>query len=159
METTALYIPHIIERDDDEFQYEDLTITQNGILVSWTFVARNIGGEEYPKLTIFIPRFNRAFTQKFIENLNCTETPYANVYECSVTPEPVAAGDFISIVLPAYDSTRLLLSFLSIDGGPTGESLVGIDDIEGVPLITLGVGMSLLATNDTTLYFKPPHSS
>ena len=161
MEMTALYIPYIIERDDDEFQYEDLTITQNGILVNWTFVAKMGEGEEYPNLTILIlPGFTgTALTQKSIENINCTETPYANVYECSVTPEPVEAGDFISIALPAYSSARLLLSFLLINGGPTGKSLDGNEDLEGVPLISLGVGKSLLATNDTTLYFKPPHSS
>ena len=147
---TALYIPYIIEREDDEFEYEDLTITQNGILVSWTFVARNIGeGEEYPKLTIFILSSTGIFTQKFIENINCTETPNPNVYECSVTPEPVEAGNFISIALPANSSARLLLSFLSVDGGPIGGSLGGNEDLEGVPLITLGVGKSLLATNDT----------
>ncbi|CAI7996588.1 Katanin-interacting protein [Geodia barretti] len=90
LEMTALYIPYIIEREDDEFEYEDLTITQNGIL-------------------------------------------------CSVTPEPVEAGDFISIVLPAYSSARLLLSFLFSDRGPIGESLDGNGDIKDIPLITLGV--------------------
>ena len=145
---TALYIPHIIEREDDEFEYEDLTITQSGILVRWTFVAREIGeGEKYPKLAILtIHGFTgTAFTQKNIENINCTETPYANVYECSVTPEPVEAGDIIGIVLPADSSARLLLSFLSVDGGPIGQSLDGNEDLEGVPLITLGVGKSSLA--------------
>ena len=148
---TALYIPYIIERENDEFEYEDLNITQNGILVNWTFVAKMGEGEEYPNLTILItPGFTgTAFTQKNIENINCTETPYANVYECSVTPEPVEAGNFISIALPANSSARLLLSFLSVDGGPIGGSLGGNEDLEGVPLITLGVGKSLLATNDT----------
>ena len=147
MEMTALYIPHIIERENDEFEYEDLTITQNGILVRWTFVAREIGeGEEYPHLNIIIPALTgNVFTVKKIENINCTENPYPNVYECSVTPEPVEAEDSIGIVLPAYDSARLLLSFLSVDGGPIGQSLDGNENLEGVPLITLGVGKSSLA--------------
>ena len=152
---TALYIPHI-EREDDEIGFEDLTIIQNGILVNWTFVARSIGEGKEPELRI---NSRMSATQKFVENINCTETPYANVYECSVTPVPVEAGDFIGIALPAYSSARLLLSFLSINGGPIGKSLLGNGNLEGVPLITLGVGKSLLATNDTTLYFKPPHSS
>ena len=155
---TALYIPYIIERDDDEVEYEDLNIIQNGILVNWTFVASIGEGEEYPKLFKITPE-KMGFTQNIINNINCTETPYPNVYECSVTPEPVEAGDSIGIVLPAYRRAGLLLSFLSTDGGPIGESLFGNDDLEGIPLITLGVGKSLLATNDTTLYFKPPHSS
>ena len=159
MEMTALYIPYIIEREDDQIEFEDLTITQDGFIVNWTFVARNIGeGAEYPKLFKIIPE-EISFTQNIINNINCTETPYANVYECSVTPEPVEAGDIIGIALPAYDSARLVLSFLSINGGPIGKSVVGNADLEGVPLISLGVGKSLLATNDTTLYFKPPHSS
>jgi hypothetical protein len=154
MEMTALYIPYIIEREDDEIDFEDLTIIQNGILVNWTFVARNIGGEEYPKLFKIIQE-EMGFTRNTINNIDCTETPYPNVYECSVTPEPVEAGDFIGILLPANDSARLLLSFLSINGGPIGESLVGNDDLEGVPLITLGVVPNNATTSSTSMQPNP----
>ncbi|CAI8039463.1 Peptidyl-tRNA hydrolase ICT1, mitochondrial [Geodia barretti] len=135
MEMTALYIPYIIEREGDDFEYEDLNIIQNSILVNWTFVARNIGeGEEYPNLLKIM-----GFTQNTINNINCTETPYPNVYECSVTPELFKAGDIIGIALPANSSARLLLSFLFSDRGPIGYSLDGNENLEGVPLITLGV--------------------
>ena len=141
MEMTALYIPYIIEREGDDFEYEDLNIIQNSILVNWTFVARNIGeGEEYPNLLKIM-----GFTQNTINNINCTETPYPNVYECSVTPELFKAGDIIGIALPANSSARLLLSFLFSDRGPIGYSLDGNENLEGVPLITLGVGKSSLA--------------
>ena len=110
--------------------------------MNWTFVARNIGGgEEYPQLNVPIPN-----SQKTIENINCTETPYPNVYECSVTPEPVEAGDFIGLELPSLSSAGLLLSFI-LNGAPLGESLgAGVNEqVEGLPLITLGVGKSPLS--------------
>ena len=97
---TFLYVSNFTEGDDDQIEFEDLTITQDGILVNWTFVARDVGeGENYPR---------NSFTQKVIENTNCTETLYPNVHECSVTPQPVKVGDFIGIVLPARSRARLL---------------------------------------------------
>ena len=142
MEMAALYILNIIEIENNQIDFEDLTTTQDCIIVNWTFVARDIGeGQEYPQLFRTICR-GITFTQEFIENTNCTETPYPNVYECSVTPEPFKAGDFLGFILPARSSARLLLSFLLTDGGPVGEILNGNDRLEAIPLVTLGVGES-----------------
>ena len=138
-EKTALYIPNIIEREDDDIEFNHLTITQDSMLTNWTFVARDIGeGEEYP--TLVIPLLQEK-TQKFIENVDCSKTCYPNVYECSVSPEPVEAGIFIGLVLPPRSSARLLLSFI-LNGGPPGESNSGNELVEGLPLITLGLGKS-----------------
>ena len=143
-EMTVLYIPNIIEREDDSIEFEHLNITGAGILINWTFVARDIGeGEEYPQLYVAI-----LHSIKIIENINCGDTPYPNVYECSVTPEPVETGDFIGLVLAPLSSAQLLLSFIVLNGAPPGESLFSSRDeiAEGLPLITLGVGKSLLFT-------------
>ena len=143
MEMAALYILNIIEIENNQIDFEDLTTTQDCIIVNWTFVARDIGeGQEYPQLFRTI-RSLFGFTQEVIENTICTETPYPNVYECSVTPEPFKAGDFLGFMLPARSSARLLLSFLLTDGGPVGEILNGNNDrLEAIPLVTLGVGES-----------------
>ena len=143
MEMAALYILNIIEIENNQIDFVDLTTTQDCIIVNWTFVAWDIGeGQEYPQLyKIF--RHRIVFTQEFIENTNCTETPYPNVYECSVTPEPFKAGDILGFILPARSSARLLLSFLLTDGGPVGDFLNGNNDrLEAIPLVTLGVGES-----------------
>ena len=133
----TLYIPTIIERENYDIEFEHLNITQGGMLVNWTFVARDIGkGEKYPQLYLPIP-----YTLQLIENINCV-TPYPNVYECSVTPQPVEAGDFIGLRLPPLTSAQLLLGFL-LNGAPPGESLSG-ELVEGLPLFTLGMGKSLL---------------
>ena len=64
-----------------------------------------------------------------------------NVYECSVEPVPVKAGDIVRVFLPPRSSARLLLSFI-LNGGPPGDSLATAEQVEGLPLITLGVGKS-----------------
>ena len=149
---TALYIPNIIERENDEIEYEHLNITQGGTLMNWTFVARDIGErDDYPQLTInSLPRRTSIGITIadiiLVDNINCTETPHPNVYECSVTPLPVQAGDFIGLRLPPLSNAQLLLSFL-LNGAPPGESLFSNDPlVEGLPLVTLGVGKSPLAT-------------
>ena len=116
--------------------------------MNWTFVARDVGeGEEYPQLYFVI-----GFQLKFIQNINCSETPHPNVYECSVTPEPVEAGDFIGVSLPPLSNARLLLSFI-LNGAPPGESLLtGGNLLQGLPFITLGVGKSPLATLNYVTY-------
>ena len=146
MEMAALYILNIIEIENNPIDFKDLTTTQDCIIVNWTFVARDIGeGQEYPQLFRNF-RNGIGFTQEVIENTNCTETPYPNVYECSVTPEPFKPGDFLGFMLPARSSARLLLSFLLTDGGPVGEFLNGKNDpLEAIPLVTLRVGESFIA--------------
>ena len=80
-----------------------------------------------------------AYTLKYIENTNCTDTVYPNVYECSVTPELVKAGHIIALVLPPVNSSSVALSFI-LNRGPHGESYITGTQVEGYPLFTLGQG-------------------
>ena len=134
-ELTARFI--IVERDDDEIEFKHLSITQNGFLVKWTFVARNIGdGDDYP--TLFIVNTARPTTIPVV-NTDCTNDLYPNVHQCTVEPQSVEAGDFIGVVLPALSDARLLLSFIIINGVPPGESLRRSEEVEGLPLIAVEV--------------------
>ena len=111
--------------------------------MNWTFVARNIGkGEKYPQLLIVD---KNTFIK--IPNINCSDTHFPNVYECSFDPTPVKAGDSIGVFLPPCSSARLLLSFI-LNEGPLGNSLT-VGQVEGLPLMTVGVGKSSSAS---TLY-------
>ena len=50
LEAVSLTIPNITERDDDDIEFEHLSITQPGYLVSWSFVGRSTeGGENFPE--------------------------------------------------------------------------------------------------------------
>ena len=138
-EMAALFVPSIIQRDDDEIEFEHLKISQDFVLTHWTFVARSVGnGEEYPKLSIIYP-IGSAYTQKHTENTNCTDTIYPNVYQCSVTPETVRAGDIIAIVLPPLSRARVALIFI-LNGAQPGESIVTATQVEGFPLFALEMG-------------------
>ena len=140
-ELTTRFIPNIVERDDDEIEFEHLTITQNGFLVKWTFVARNIGdGDDYP--TLFIAKENSATGTILVVNMDCTNDLYPNVHQCTVEPQQVIAGEYIGVILPALRDARLLLSFIIINGVPPGESLSRSDLVEGLPLIAVEVGES-----------------
>ena len=135
----ALFVPSIIQRDDDEIEFEHLKISQDFVLTHWTFVARSVGnGEEYPKLSIIYP-IGSAYTQKHTENTNCTDTIYPNVYQCSVTPETVRAGDIIALVLPPLSRARVALIFI-LNGAQPGESIVTGTQVEGFPLFALEMG-------------------
>ena len=139
-ELTTRFIPNITERNNDDIEFEHLSITQNGILVKWTFVARNIGdGDDCP--TLFID--NKALLTTIpVVNMDCTNDLYPNVHQCTVEPQSVEAGDFIGVVLPALSDARLLLSFIIINGVPPGESLRRSEEVEGLPLIVVEVGES-----------------
>ena len=133
-ELTARFI--IVEMDDDEIEFKHLSITQNGFLVKWTFVARNIGdGDDCP--TLFIAKENLPITIAVV-NMDCTNDLYPNVHQCTVEPQSVEAGDFIGVILPALSDARLLLSFIIINGVPPGESSRGVQ-VEGLPLIAVEV--------------------
>ena len=137
-ELTARFI--IVERGDDEIEFKHLSITQNGFLVKWTFVARKIrGGNEYP--TLFIANITRPVTIPVV-NMDCTNDLYPNVHQCTVEPQQVIAGEFIGVFLPALSDARLLLSFIIINGVPRGESLTTSGFIQGLPLIAVEVGES-----------------
>ena len=138
-ELTARFI--IVEMDDDEIEFKHLSITQNGFLVKWTFVGRNIGdGDKCP--TLFIAKENSATGTLPVVNMDCTNDLYPNVHQCTVEPQQVIAGDFIGVVLPALSDARLLLSFIIINGIPPGISSTTSDLVEGLPLIAVEVGES-----------------
>jgi hypothetical protein len=138
-EMAALFVPNIIQREDDEIDFEHLKISQDFVLTHWTFVARTIGkGEEYPKLSLIIPE-GLAYTQKHTENTNCTDTIYPNVYQCSVAPETVRAGDIVALVLPPLSRARVALVFI-LNGAQPGKRIVDGAQVEGFPLFALEIG-------------------
>ena len=115
-----------------------LIIKQPGDLVKWTFIAKNVeGNTEYPSL--FVHRgsqrvFNSMSFQPFLTN-------YTNVYECIIdTPFQVQAGDIIGLDLPR--NARLLLSIILNHGSFGGMSLRHGQTVEGLPLVTLEIGIS-----------------
>ena len=137
-ELTARFIPNIVERNNDDIEFKHLTITQNGFLVKWTFVARNIGdGDKCPTLFIVKPPITIP-----VVNMDCTNDLYPNVHQCTVEPQQVIAGEHIGVCLPALSDARLLLSFIIINGVPPGESLMNSVLVEGLPLIAVEVGES-----------------
>ena len=132
----ALFVPSIIQRDDDEIEFEHLKISQDFVLTHWTFVGRSVrNGEEYPKLSLGLP-----YTQKHTENTNCTGTIYPNVYQCSITPETVRVGDIITLVLPPLSRARVALIFILSNGAQPGESIVTGTQVDGFPLFALNMG-------------------
>ena len=87
-EMATLFIPTFVEREDVEIEFEYLNITQDFIITHWTFVARAVKqGEEYPMLSIISPIGQTYAEIRLIENRNCTDTVYPNVYECTVNPQ------------------------------------------------------------------------
>ena len=135
---THLLIQNIVGRDDDEIIFYHLTITHNGFLINWTFVAEDQGirmeRNMYPELEIV--RGNGS-----ADLMNSSVPPkilYPNVYERTVKPYMVKAGDSIALKLPPASIAQLILSFI-LNGSPPGESLI-TGPVAGLPLVTLGVG-------------------
>ena len=73
------------------------------------------------------------------------------VFQC-VEPVPVKAGDSVGVFFPSRSSACLLLSFI-LNGGPPGHSIVTGEQVEGLPLITLGLGKSPTAYIHKTYVF------
>ena len=114
-----------------------LIIKQPGNLVKWTFIAKKgEGNTEYPSLRVY--RNSRS-----VPISSCSEpvlTNYTNVYECIIdTPFLVQAGDIIGFDLPG--NARLLLSIILNYGSAGGESLRRGQIVEGLPLVTLEIGI------------------
>ena len=127
----------------NELLYEHLTITQDGYLVKWTFTGVELGlGEECPKLRIYRNEIEQSTPlEPPPQSSAAVSTLYPNVYNVTVAPPfPVRSGYLISLVLPSVTTARLLLTFI-LTGSPPGESLDTGEDIEGLPLITLEIGM------------------
>ena len=140
----AHLIPNQIQVEDDVIIYQHLNITQDGRVVKWTFAAEDQGvGWKGPVMRIY--RFEEGQENLFdfssIQGSDAVATTYPNVYEITVDP-PVAvyAGYFVGLELPPIDSVKLLLSFI-LNDSPPGVSIVNGDDVEGLPLIILEIGI------------------
>ena len=137
-EKTALFIPNFVLVDSNGV-FDHLTIIQDGNLTKWTFTAEDlgIGRTGYPELRIvrdlqLVP---------MLSGSTAVSTLYPNVYEVIADPPlPVKTGDFVYLILPSISTARLLLSFV-LTGSPPGVSLDTGEDIEGLPLITLEIGL------------------
>ena len=67
------------------------------------------------------------------------------MYESVIDPPiPVQAGDIVGLVLP--ENARLSLIFLLNYGSVGGESSRGNDLVDGIPLISLDIGMYIATT-------------
>ena len=125
----------------DPILYFHLPIIRDGYLTKWTFTAVDlgIGRTGYPLL-----RIQDMVTLDFVIINGSTAQPlaiYPNVYEVTIAPPlPVEAGDFISLVLPSVTTARLLLTFI-LTGSQLGENIDTGEEFEGLPLITLEIGM------------------
>ena len=126
-----------------ELLYDHLTITQDGYLVKWTFIGVELGlGEECPELLIYKHDIVQPRPlEPSLQSSTAVSTLYPNVYNVTVAPPfPVRSGDFISLILPPVTTARLLLTFI-LTGSPPGFNLDAGEDIEGLPLITLEIGI------------------
>ena len=122
-----------MEVEGEEWTFPNLNISQDGHLVKWTFTAEELDGEDrtdYPHLQIWR---GSSLVDSFSSSQS-VPTGYPNVYEHVVEPPlPVKAGDYIGIVQPAENFTRLLISFVPFAGYYLGASL------PLVPLVTVEV--------------------
>ena len=140
LEAVSLTIPNSTERDHDDIEFEHLSITQPGYLVSWSFVGRSTGGgENFPGL--FIAALWLPTTIPIIPIECSSDTHYPNVYECRVEPHLVDAGWFVGVHLPPFSDAKVLLSFI-FNESPPGESLAHSVLIEGLPLVSLKIRKS-----------------
>ena len=128
--------------------YEHLNITQDGYLVKWTFTGVELGlGEVCPKLRIYRNEIEQLRELPRALDLPpqisaAVSTLYPNVYNVIVAPPfPVRTGDSIGLFLPVVTTARLSLTLL-LTGSPPGMNLDTGENIEGLPLITLEIGMS-----------------
>lgn len=143
---TALFIPNF-EMGGAAILYEYFTIRQNGSLVKWTFTAEDLGmgKTEYPALKMYRQARLSAYSLVItLPGSNAVPTLHSNVYEVIVDPPlSVCVGDIISLELPPISTARLLLTFVLTDSLP-GINLDTSEDVEGMPLIRLKIGMIIV---------------
>lgn len=111
-------------------------------MVKWIFAAEDLGvGTEWPVIRFYRGGEN-LYNFSSLQGSDAVSTTSPNVYELIVDPPtPIYAGDFIALDLPPVNSVRLLLSFI-LNDDPPGESIEGDSEfVEGLPLITLEIGM------------------
>ena len=143
MELANFYIPAFVYIDNEIILFTELQITQPGHLVKWTFAAHLLDGVEYPSLAIYrgiMYHFQRITTLTITKPFH---TIYSNMYESVIDPPiPVQAGDIVGLVLPG--NARLSLIFLLNNESVGGESLRGNGPVDGIPLVSLDIGMQFL---------------
>ena len=112
----AQFIPNFVEVEGEVRTFPNLTISQDGHLVKWTFTAVELDQEDrtdYPDLQIW----REGSLVVSVSSSHSAPTGYPNVYEHILEPPlPVEAGDYIGIAQPAKDSARLLISFVPLTG-------------------------------------------
>ena len=144
----AKNIPNFAQAVEGLTVYPKMIITQDGLLVRWTFTAEDQGmGEgriQYPELQVF-----REKSLVFVLlGSKAVRTAYPNVYECVIDPpQSVKAGDYIAVRQPPKHTARLLLSFVGFAGPPgvqiNGKRKRALQQLPGkegnLPLIALEI--------------------
>ena len=127
MRERALVLASYVEVYSQERVIPGLSITETGLLTSWTFAANNLGTSSertrYPELRIL--RLNDATEYFIVHNTNNTVEPvrtgFLNVYEYVEDPPlRVEAGDVFGFYQPLEAESRLSLVVV-VGAGPTNE--------------------------------------
>ena len=135
MDLASLYIPTFCYIDNDIILFTELRITQPGYLVKWVFATDLLEGVEYPALQMY-----RNLQRVIATNSEPSRTIYPNVYESIIDPPfLVQAGDIVGFGLP--ENARLSLIIILNYGSVGGESLRGNGMVDGLPLVSLGIGI------------------
>ena len=119
----ARYIPNFADIRGNQ-SFPDLRITQDGVLMKWTFTAQksSTSRTEYPLLIILPSNFSKNEVAtcssdgvRCLSSSAAMATEYPDVYEATVHPPvPVKAGDFIAIHQPPDKRATMKLKFVRI---------------------------------------------
>ena len=125
MREHALYLTSFVEVYSQERVIPGLSITETGLLTSWTFAANNLGTSSertrYPELRIL--RLNDATEYFIVHNTNSMVEPvrtgFLNVYEYVEDPPlRVEAGDMFGFYQSPEAESRLSLLVVAGAGPP-----------------------------------------
>ena len=124
MREQAQYLTSFVEVYSQEKVIPGLSITETGLLTSWTFAANNLGTSErtqYPELRLL--RLNDATEYFIVHKTNSTLRPvrtgFLNVYEYVEDPPlRVEAGDVFGFYQPPEAESRLSLLVVAGAGPP-----------------------------------------
>ena len=125
MREHALYLTSFVEVYSQERVIPGLSITETGLLTSWTFAANNLGTSSertrYPELRIL--RLNNATEYFIVHKTDGTVEPvrtgFLNVYEYVEDPPlRVEAGDVFGFYQPPEAESRLSLLVVAGAGPP-----------------------------------------
>ena len=122
---------------DVRVYFTDLKVTQPGYLVKWTFTADLLEGVEYPTLDMY----------RVVMNVNYQGVIALAISEPFRTIDPpflVQAGDIVGFDLP--ENARLSLIIILNYGSVGGVSLRRGQIVDGLPLVSLEIGMYRIYT-------------